>query len=313
MRNQPRDVTGGDAVLSQILPGLGFVNYLLGWFAVPAEVLLRRNFGERYFTRANFIAGLILLFVFHLSASILGAVNPLTWFFGRSNDAPISPWMGSIIRWYFYIGVVHFLHIWWNDIMGQPVHSFSAGRSWLRPLGRAVMWALNLLLELMVHLLVRVLPGYQANRLEEALPVLTDVDTFTERFIEPLFLFILALFASSSGQTSVFIWLLFSVMALNLSTGMRHTAERSYVLDIRDQLIEARQLRDAMKGGNSLPRDSRSTRLDRAMRATAKEAQRNPDVMDTIRKQHPSMADAIDAMNARKQKAQDTEKMEAQY
>ncbi len=76
MRRQFRDVTGGEQMLSNIVPGLGLMNYILGWFTVPAEVFLRRNFGERYYTRANFFVGLILLLIFHFSASIIGMLNP---------------------------------------------------------------------------------------------------------------------------------------------------------------------------------------------------------------------------------------------
>ena len=115
MRRQFRDVTGGEQMLSNIVPGLGLMNYILGWFTVPAEVFLRRNFGERYYTRANFFAGLILLLIFHFSASIIGMLNPMGWFFGRGGSET-SPWMWTIIKWYFWIGIFHFLHMWWNDI-----------------------------------------------------------------------------------------------------------------------------------------------------------------------------------------------------
>ena len=298
MRNQPRDVTGGDQVMAGFIPGLGLVNYILGWFTVPIEVFLRRDFGERYFTKANFFAGLIVLIVFRFASSMLSMLNPFSWLSASGTPSPES-WLGPITKYYFYFSVAHFLRIWWNDIMGNPVHSFSSGRSWLRPIGWLIMKFLNLFLNGAVRLLFKIMPSAKQERLEGALPVLRDSDVFTERFVEPFLVFILALVASAAGQTSTFFWLLFSVMALNFSTGARHQAQRSYVLDIRDQLIDARIINDALNGIDS----PGSERMEQFIKETAREAERTPEIIQVIKNQNPTLADAIAAMNPRLKQA----------
>ncbi|GAB3939238.1 hypothetical protein [Larkinella terrae] len=302
MRNQPRDVTGGDQVLSGIIPGLGLMNYILGWFTVPIEVFLRRDFGERYFTRANFFAGLIVLVIFRFASSLVGIFNPLTWLFGsRGGDDPYVyvSWMGTVIEYYFYLSIIHFLRIWWNDITGRPVHSYSSGRSWLRPIGWFLMGILNRFLNAVVRLLFKIIPKTNQDRLPGALPVLRDVDIFTERFVEPFTVFVFAIMCAQIGQTSMFFWLFFSVMALNFSTGARHQAQRSYVLDIRDQLIDAKIINDALRGIDS----PGSERMEQFIKETAREAERTPEIIQVIEKTHPTLADAIAAMNPQLKKS----------
>lgn len=304
MSKQFRDVTGGEQMMASIIPGYGLINYILGWFTVPIEVFLRRNFGERYFTRANFLAGLFLLLIFQFSADIIAFVaGPMSFIFGHSGTSDSSPVMWFIIKLYLFVGILHFLRMWWNDIMGHPVHSFSAGSSWLRPVGRGIMTFFNVFLNRIVEFAVRNLPAYrnEMHRLESALPVLRDVDTFTERYVEPVVVFIVALFFSADGDTRVFFWLLFSIAALNFYTGIRHQGERGQVLDVLDSIIVNDQLSSITSGG-PLNASTRSSQLERIVIATAVEADRKPEVMTILRQEQPSLADAVAAYNARRKK-----------
>ncbi|MGA0560776.1 hypothetical protein ACO2Q8_29190 [Larkinella sp. VNQ87] len=297
MRNQPRDVTGGEAVCGGMIPGLGLMNYLLGLLTVPIEVFLRRDFGERYFTRMNFIGGLIILILWSLTGSLLNMINmfnPLAWLSNRSGSTTASAFP-TVIKWYVLISIAHFLYMWWKDIIGNPVHSYSAGRSWLRPIGGAVMFLLNLVLNNIVRLIFLVTPGADKERLPSLLPVLRDKDTFTERFIEPFVVFIAALVFMGQQQYMVAWWLLFSVMALNMYTGLRHQAERGVFLDYRDQMIDARFYRMFLAGEST--KGAVSGSKEKMVQETAREVEKNPDVLPIIEAQNPSLARAIERIS----------------
>jgi hypothetical protein len=291
MKNQARDVTGGEAVWGAMIPGLGLLNYFLGLLTVPIEVFLRRDFGERYFTKMNFFGGLIILLLFQLAGSLFGMINmfnPLIWLMNRHGSAESA--MPGVIKWYVILSLVHFLRIWWRDIKNEPLHSFSAGRSWLRPIGGAIMWVLNLVLDNIVRLIFAVVPGLDKSRLPGLLPALSDKDTFTEKFIEPFFVFIAFLMFMSSGQYMVAWWLFFSVMALNMYTGIRHQNERNEFLDYRDQAILSRQLLTGQS-----PKGSKSK--EKMVEKMAREVEKNPDVLPIIEQQNPSLARAIERIN----------------
>ncbi|GAB2517033.1 hypothetical protein [Spirosoma aerophilum] len=291
---QPRDVTGGEAVWGSMFPGLGLINYVWGVATVPMEVFLRRGFGERYFTQANFFGGLVLLLLIQIISYLVGLLNPLNYvwmFFGRGG-ASVDSMLGPITKWYVIIGMLHFLGIWWRNIIGTPVHTFSAGKSWLRPIGIIVMFVLNLFLDNIVRLIFALSPRLDKRRLDFALPVLSDVDTFTEKWIEPAFIAFISLFAAAVGQTTVFLWLLMSAAAMNMYTGLRHQQERGYWLNIQDSMIEAEYYnqsknaeRAAMKRAN-----------DRMMRKTAYEVKQNPELVKVIERNNPTLADAMRAV-----------------
>ena len=294
MRNQPRDVTGGEAVWGGMIPGLQLMNYLLGLLTVPIEVFLRRDFGERYFTRMNFFGGLIILLLWQLAGSLFGLLNmfnPLMWLLNRRGSEESA--LPGIIKWYIIFSIGHFLYMWWKDIIGKPVHSYSAGRSWLRPVGGALMFVLNLILDQVVRMLLSMTPEADQGRLSSLLPVLRDKDTFTERFVEPFAVFVFALMFMSSGQYMVAWWLLFSVMALNLYTGIRHQAERGVFLDYRDQMIDAEFYRAFLAGEQSEGTNAQ----ERMVRETAREVEKNPDVLQVIERKNPSLAAAIERIS----------------
>lgn len=309
MRNQPRDVTGGEQMWAGMIPGLGLMNYLLGLLTVPIEVFLRRDFGERYFTRMNFFGGLIILFLWVITGNLLSMINmfnPLMWLMNRrSEEASAFP---SVIKWYVIFSVGHFLYMWWKDIIGNPKHSYSAGRSWLRPIGGIVMWVMNLVLDNVVRLIFAITPGADKARLPSILPVLRDRDTFTERFIEPLAVFIAGFVFMGMGQFMVAWWLFFSVTALNLYTGLRHQAERGVFLDYRDQMIDARFYRMFLAGEASTGRNAQ----EKMVQETAREVEKNPDVLPIIEAQNPSLARAIERISPKlkaiAERAPDSEK-----
>lgn len=303
MRNQARNVTGGEQVLSNFIPGMGLMNYVLGWIAVVPEVFLRRDFGERYFTRPNFIAGFIVLVAWSMFGSLLSFIGNLpiiSFFVHHGNKAGVSvSWMPTVMKWYFIFGFIHFAFIWFRNVVGDPVHSFSAGRSWLRPIGQILIGFMNLFLNAALRLVIQMVPKYK-DRLNDNLSVIQDVDVFTERFIEPLFVFIMSVVIAGMGQPGLAWLMIFSVMALNYTTGQRHRADRNALLDIRDQMIEARFMREAMSG----KKNRGANRVRRMVNDAAKEVRKSPEAFDILKKQNPSLADAVEAFEKARIKRQ---------
>jgi hypothetical protein len=303
MRNQPRNVMGGPEMWAGMIPGLGLMNYILGWVSIPIETFLRRDFGEQYYTRSNFIAGFIILWVLSMLGSLLGFIGSLPLIssvvhHGESVTESVS-WFGPIMKWYVIIGLIHFAWIWAKDVMNKPVLSTSAGRSWLTPIGRLLIGFMNLFLNAIVRLIAQFVPKHREQILDMQ-PVLRDVDTFTERFIEPIFVFIVALFCAAAGQPGIFWWLIFSIIALNLYTGQRHQADRSYFLGIRDQMILGRMMREVTQGKTVHGAD----RFRRMVNDVVKEAEQSPEIIETIKAQNPTLADAAAALQRKRNRGQ---------
>lgn len=299
MPKQFRDVSGGSQVWGSMIPGYGFANYLLGIISVPIETFLRRDFGERYYTKANFIAGLVILFIFKSFMGLLNMLNPLSFLRGSSGEEPAS-WLGKILTWYFFLGIAHFVTIWVRDVTGTPRHSFDSGKSWLLIVGRSIIWIMNKIVGLFVRIIAGFLPGVYKQRLIATLPVFRDVTVFTERFVEPGFVFFLMLFAVSNGQPATAMWLALSFGALNLATGQRHQQDRAFMLDIRDQLIESRVWQEITEGKQT----KQVPRLQRTFNETMNEVEKSPEVLETIAEEQPAVARAIAAVRARQRNAQ---------
>lgn len=278
-----RDVLQADAFMSQ-LPGYGFIMYGLGLLTVPIEVFIRRDLGQRYFNQNNFLAGLIVLTAWR------GAVNFFA-IFKMSGGKELS----YVIALYVIVSGYQMFRTWWKNNTGRHIYSFSSGIPWLLPLGRGVMWIINPILGLGVYIIVYVLHFPGRKLLKMALPVIKDAQVFTERFVEPAFVLFLSGYCMKHQMTAVGLWLLFSVMALNVYTALRHQADQSYVLDILDSFIESRELRQALSG--QIDNKPSTSRLKRILQSWASKADEDPEVMDAIKDKHPNLADIIGKVN----------------
>lgn len=295
MAKQARDVTGGVQTWGAMIPGYGLFNYMLGLFSVPIETFLRIDFGERYYSKGSYFGGLVILVIFNL----------LTKFFAwiidtfSSVHAAEENHMWTVIVWYFWIGLGQFVIIWVRDAVGQPRHSFESGRPLLLFLGKGLIKLMNLLIGFAVRIIAIPMTGKAKILLLGSLPVLRDTRTFTERFVEPVVVFFAANYALNHGQLQIFLWLLFSVIALNLSTSTRHEQERAFALDFRDQMIEARAWQEIMEGKNP----DNAQYLRRTLNETIGEVEKNPEIFDSIKDNQPKIARAIEAVRARQKKA----------
>jgi hypothetical protein len=303
MSLKQRDVTGGEQLWGRV-PGYHMANYLLRIISVPAESLLRARFGRRYFTMPNFIAGFFVLQAFNYSGVILAAI--LT-FFGNAlvggislmatGIGPGSALMNNIIYVYVFVGIFHFLEerVQWS-VLGNMRHTFTEGTSWLLPFGKGAMSVANRLLRASVKVIAKCLRGVWKQKVEQAIPhlILTSNERFTERFLDPLFLFVLAIIVYMGDQTTVAIWLLISIPGLNMVTRVRYSQQEDQVLDLIDIYLESEAMSRIQRGKTN--NNDRS--INKARQASTVE--RSADVMEMLRKKAPTVADAYEAERVRK-------------
>jgi len=302
-----RNLLGGYDALSSAMPFLDLFLFFLHWFTVPIEAFLRKNFGERYFSQMNFLAGFIVLgfwtiviggiaAIFHDSSptgtgKILNQLGAAM--FASLNGFSIS----MFLVWLLYIGfsIYHFLHIWWRNRTGESLHTLDPGTSRLEPLGGWLMRWVNVPLSAMIRMASQALPAHQREKLDIILPVLDDRRAFTERFVEPFVVYGLGMFLFANGFGVLGLWVMFSGMALATYTNFRYDAERHSLLDMRDQILESTHMSAAMQGESGRMRVKQSTQ--RTIEEIAKEVKNKPEVMQTIQQEQPTVAAAMAALS----------------
>jgi len=289
-------------------PVLGFLMWVLGAFAVSVEVFLRRDFGERYFTRTKFLTGLLILLAFKFGSSFAPrtpsledyVVDPETGQFVLKATESSFNLNGALTYFfllaYIILGSYHTFRIWWRNGTGRPLHSRDHGLTWLEKLGALTLAIPNFLIGLVMQVYALTLPEHERPWLMNALPFLRDARGFAERVIEPLTLILLAVLCSNLGAPSVATWLFFSTAALVLFTTIRHEQYRSQMLDMQDRQIEAKDMSSAMFG------DTESLRIPYETKKAMFEVTNivensSPEAMEAIRRNTPNIAEAMEALN----------------
>lgn len=289
-------------------PVAGFLMWVLGAFAISAEVFLRRDFGERYFTRTKFIAGLIILMAFNFGSSLSRRMPSFS-------DYTFDPETGQyvakaaetsfnlntsltyfVLLAYIILGSYHTFRIWWRNGTGRPLHSRDHGLTWLETAGALTLAIPNFFIGLVMRVYALTLPEHERPWLMNALPFLRDARGFAEKAVEPLVLLLLGVLLSNLGAPSVATWLFFSALALVLFTTIRHEIERNRMLDMRDQQIEAKDMSSAMHG------DTESLRIPYETKKALFEVTNivensSPEAMEAIRRNTPNVAEAMEALN----------------
>ncbi len=274
-------------------PYLNLAARVMGWFAISAEVFLRRDFGERHFNTSKFIVGLMMLGVFYLS-NVLGIGNSLGGRTEEDQQSGISS-MFVVIILYIILSMYHMVAIWWRNASNRPLFSYDHGLTWLEPVGKVVLMLPNFFISMGVNLYGLTLPEEQRKLLPDALPLLRDARSFTEKVIEPFVLLFLSGTALSLGLSSISMWLFVSAPALMFFTTIRHEMQRNSILDWRDQIIEARNMQEAMTGDTESLRVPYDTK--QVISQMAAQMEESPEAMQSIRSSSPTIAAAMEALN----------------
>lgn len=289
-------------------PVAGFIMWVLGAFAISAEVFLRRDFGERYFTRTKFVLGLIMLMAFNLGSNLTSrmpsfndyTIDPETGQYvlkATQTSFNLSAWLTYILLLaYIILGSYHTFRIWWRNGTGRPLHSRDHGLTWLEPLGALTLAIPNFFIGLVMRVYALTLPEHERPWLMNALPFLRDARGFAEKVVEPLVLLLLGILFSRLGATAVASWLYFSTLALVLFTTIRHEQFRNQTLDMQDRQIEARDMSSAMFGDTDSLRIPYETKKG-LFEVTNIVGDSSPEAMEAIRRNTPNLAEAMEALN----------------
>jgi len=248
--DQSRDITGFNK-WAQSSRAVGFVMFILGWFTIPAEVLLRKDFGQRWFTVVNFYAGLLLMLIFAVSQYVIAliwggvqglfslfarAINP---FFAEQKSSLISlimtKSMGFFLLAYILMGSYHLFRIWLRNRTNTALHSFDDGSSRLEFAADYCMRGMNWLAAPVVRIYMRLVP---ASHRQAAPKLIMDRAAFTNTVVEPVFLLFLAYWLPGIAS----IWLFLSAIAMAIHANWKETARQNKVLDFRDSIIEAKAM-----------------------------------------------------------------------
>jgi hypothetical protein len=254
---------------------ISFIMLILGWFTIPAEVLLRRDFGQRWFTAVNFYAGLFLMLIFSLLQSLFnwvwdaaqGFIASIATLFNPSYQQPESSLadhvmdrsMTLLLMAYVLLGGYHLFKIWWRKKTNTALHSFDDGTSRLEPLGRLLIRPVNSLSIPMLALSMRLIPKKQ--RVVNTAPTLIeDATVFTDTILEPVALLFLAW--RLHGMASL--WLFLTAIAVAIHANWKETARQSKILDFRDSMMEANVMRELKDGAGKAMGANASRNLNAA-------------------------------------------------
>jgi hypothetical protein len=285
-RNIKHDISGGIDFTGGQLETIKVIFYsVLGWFTITIEAFLRYDFGERYYTKGNFFVGYSLL----------------TWvtFFGGLFAAYSGSFSGWItFLWIGYIGlsIFHFWKIWVNNQIGTPQHSIYGGYSRLEPLGRILMKVLNPMLAGVARILGNLtLKKEKANLLDKSLkyvPVIRDSDAFTKKWVEPVTVFLLAVFVMSIGQVLLGMWLYVCSIALLVHTHIGYDNTRDQELNMSDSIINVAFAKDDKQGEEIFRMQMRE-----ALEKVEKRAKTEPEFVEGLKEKNPSVLDALADLN----------------
>lgn len=316
MNITPRPITASDHVdQSRDASGLqkwsrssrtvDFIMSVLGWFTIPVEVFLRRDFGQRWFTAVNFYAGLLLLTIFatlqyvisllwewlhNLIDGIISSVNPFyTAEVYTLADRLMDRSMLFIVIAYMLAGSYHLFKIWWRNRANIALHSFSDGTSLLEPVAAILMQLLNIVTAPMVSLFIILLPKSQRTEIPQP-SLIKDKTAFANMVLEPLLLFLFAI--KLHGIVSL--WLFISAAALAIHASWRETAKLNKILDFRDSILDARAMMQ-------LRSETQQSSVQQEMIQQAAETLRDaPQITSRIGEQYPDLIDIIEEMNTHK-------------
>lgn len=285
-------------------PALNFIATVLEWFSITVEVFLRRDFGERYFNRSKVTSGFLVIAIWSFLSKVGSGLSRPTMSLFQSEEPPPEPSFSLggaaatlILLLYLVLCGYHSFSIWWRNSTGRPLHSWDAGKSWLTPIGQLIMVGANKLMGLFCRIFAFTLPPDQrASLMQSPPPAMNDAVLFTERYIEPLTVFALALVCMKFDVGALGSWLLLSTAGLLFWTNIRHEKEREEMLDMRDSLIKSRYMTEAIIHGETDGLRIKSN-VKEIVQQMSIQAAAAPETMEQFRQGAPSLANAMEALN----------------
>ena len=298
---QASDVTGGYETFQKFFPIINVVMYVFGWFTTPIQVFFRKDFGQRYYTQMNFFAGLAVLGGFNAWQSVSGVfsnnisssynyysqnghhVENTTSYLDKIKDHSLL----IILVAYLLVGSYHFFRIWWRNRTNTALHSFEIGKSRFEKVAVYFMKFVNITSVPILRIYMLFLPKEERERKISVPPLINDLGTFTDTILEPMLLFVLAIFVPGTAK----IWLLISAPAHAIYANWAHTSILNKVLDFRDAIISAKGMQDhkQYKGDTNSENE--------IIHQAAETIKNAPDIGERVKQQYPDLMSIIDDLN----------------
>lgn len=299
--DQSRDISGFNK-WARTSRSIEIVMFILGWFTIPAEVFLRHNFGQRWFTVANFFAGALLLLIFGAIESIWTILSGLIGhFMARMEDltnmsAPHyqpptfsfeylllnNPFFFYLLL-YLMLGSYELFKIWWRDRTNNPIHSYDDGTSRFRVIMGIVIWVANVIAIPIVALATLLLPRTLYAGIKRP-KLINDRPSFITKIFEPLLLIAVTTYLSLCLFS---IWLVISAVALVIHANWKETAQKSKLFNMRDAIIHSNAMRalkdQAQQKASALSGKTKSKKKDAI---AVFSGPKYPDVMYIIEQMH---------------------------
>ena len=256
-------------------PILNIVLNVFTWIVVPITAFFRRDFGERHFTSMRFLMGAFVLgwlsIVQRANAFGLQPRMGKIPFYYSGQQIPeevetaslferfMSNSMSFILVAYILLSAVHFFKIWWRNRTNTPLHSFDDGTSRLEPLAPLLMDLLNMVLAPLSLLMMRIfLPEKERQGFTEIPTHLNNITSFTDRFLEPTVILLLAYLVGYLGGGTTSTWLVWSSVAVFVFATLKHDAQLHKWLDMRDTMIRIKSKADEIEYYRIIKRDPKA-------------------------------------------------------
>jgi hypothetical protein len=210
---------------------------MLGWWSLPLELFLRKEFGERYLSLLRIWIAWMLLGTFTFFYSLFAAMagDPMAFFaYSGMTQSMWNTGMSGLLYHLFYyafilLAIWHRYRIWKRGRDGQPWLSICFGVSHLE----MIPW----------QRLIEKIP-YAGSFISR---YVTIDDYFLYRFLEPVLCLLLGrLIHPVDGFLGTFITI--SAVALFVKNAMVYNQMRGQMLDMMDAAISSSYLAEALKG-----------------------------------------------------------------
>lgn len=332
--NKEQDRTTGLSAIMQTEYGQflqGIVMAIMMAFSTPLESWLRYDFGERYYTRGNYLSGITtmslwLLIVGGISYLLSGAplfsiggsdiyrpegrISGLFYALFRmltggeySSYAIISGVFYLIFLGHVFFGLYHFYRIWYRSRTGQALHSYDPGKSRLRFVTRMLFGAVNGIASIIVTSLAVTMPPRLRRDESRLSPVFDDEDGFTKIYLEPAIGFTLGILFFLYGFGLLGLYFVFAGAGIGYIAKMQYLYADGKMLDLRDQFIDQTvmdKVHDYAGEHHYSDRpDQRplSKKAENAAYQISKIVERQPDLAQKVKQDNASLFDMMEELN----------------
>lgn len=302
--NKASNFFGGYEQWAKNFPLLNTIMHFLQWFTVPAETFLRRDFGQRYYTKINFYVGLLIMVWFNFLQEIGGFLGRVVSGFNQRSygeeisliDKFFAKMPLLMLLAYIALGSYHFFKIRWRNHNGMYDHSFEDGTSRLTGLASVFMGLVNAISKPISIIYMRFLSEKERSAGDKVPPLFTDLSAFTKGFFEPFFLFVLAIVFAVIGGGFISIWLIYSFFALAIFSNWKETQKLNKLLDIRDNMVDSSDLQRAMKGE---PTERITPAQKEIVQQIAQKVEENPVSAQQVKDDYPDLMQMMEEMHSK--------------